>query len=136
MTDHDGTANDEARIRTVLEGWAEATRRDARDEILANHHEDVLIYDVLPPMKYEGAAAYRESWDEWQPETQGDMVFELEDLRVVPGREVAFAHAFLRCGGTTPEGREFRDLVRATFCLRKQDDRWLVVHQHVSAPRT
>jgi ketosteroid isomerase-like protein len=47
--------------------WASATRKGQRDDVLANHLPDVLIYDVLAPMKYEGAPAYRQSWDEWLP---------------------------------------------------------------------
>ena len=41
---------------------------------------------------------------------------------------------FIRCGGTLPDGRTFQDLVRATFCLRKVNDSWVVEHQHVSKP--
>jgi ketosteroid isomerase-like protein len=65
-----------------LQQWAAATRKGQRDEVLANYLPDVLIYDVLTPMKYRGAAAYRQSWDEWQPDTQGEGQFELQDLSV------------------------------------------------------
>jgi ketosteroid isomerase-like protein len=94
----------------------------------------VLIYDVLAPMKYEGAAAYRQSWDEWQPDTQGEGQFDLEDLSVTAGADVAFAHGFIRCGGVLPDGKRFEDLVRATFCLRKASGTWKVAHQHISKP--
>lgn len=130
------TATAEGEIRGVLDQWARATRTGARDRVLSNHEPDVLIYDVLPPMKYEGVDAYRESWDEWQPETEGEVTFDLHDLEISAGQEVAFAHALLHCGGTTVEGREFEDWVRATFCLRKHEGRWLVAHQHISAPRS
>jgi len=53
-------------VREILEQWAKATRTNLRNEILKNHAPDVVIYDVLPPMKYEGADAYRRSWDDWQ----------------------------------------------------------------------
>lgn len=70
---------DESAIRALLESWASATRQGRQDDVLANHAQDVLIYDVLPPMKYESAAAYRKSWEDWQPETQGEIRFDLED---------------------------------------------------------
>jgi ketosteroid isomerase-like protein len=95
---------------------------------------DVLIYDVLAPMKYEGAEAYRRSWDEWQPETQGEGQFGLEDLSITAGSDVAFATAFIRCGGTMPDGRRFEDLVRAPFCLQNISGAWRVAHQHISKP--
>lgn len=121
-------------VREILEQWAKATRINLRDEILKNHAPDVVIYDVLPPMKYEGADAYRSSWDDWQPDTQGEGQFDLQDLTVVAGADVAFAHCFIRCGGALPDGKTYEDLVRATFCLKKTGESWRIVHQHISKP--
>src|SRR6266581_3611240 len=106
------TTTHEAQVRGLLQQWAAATRKGQRDDVLANYLPDVLIYDVLAPMKYQGAAAYRQSWDEGQ--------FELQDLSVTLGGDVAFAHCFIKCGGVLPNGKRFEDLVRATFCLRKE----------------
>jgi ketosteroid isomerase-like protein len=128
------TTTDAAQIRLLLQQWATATRKGHRDDVLANHLPDVLIYDVLAPMKYEGAAAYRRSWDDWQPDTQGEGQFELQDLAVTVGGDVAFAHCFIKCGGVLPNGKTFEDLVRVTFCLRKQSGSWKVAHQHNSKP--
>ena len=126
--------SDEAQIRSVLDDWAKATRENRTNDVLKNHASDLVIFDVLPPMKYESAEAYRRSWGDWQPETQSDGQFDLEDLSVTAGTDVGFAHCFIRCGGTTPDGRTFEDLVRATFCLQKKDGFWKVAHQHVSKP--
>ena len=124
----------ESEVRMVLEAWAEATRQNRTDNILKNHSANLVIYDVLPPMKYESAASYRRSWEEWQPEAKGETIFDLEDLTVIADSEVAFAYCFIRCGGTMPDGRAFEDVVRATFGLRKIDGAWTVLHQHVSKP--
>jgi hypothetical protein len=43
MTDPANTT-DEAQIRSILEGWATATRKGQKDQVLANHLSDVLIY--------------------------------------------------------------------------------------------
>ena len=126
--------SEEAQIRSVLDDWAKATRENRTNDVLKNHASDLVIFDVLPPMKYESAEAYRRSWGDWQPETQSDGQFDLEDLSVTAGTDVGFAHCFIRCGGTTPDGRTFEDLVRATFCLQKRDGFWKVAHQHVSKP--
>ena len=125
---------DERTIRQLLEEWTRATRDDRRDDILRNHTDDVLIFDVLPPLMYDSAAVYRASWDEWHPDAQGAMQFELRDLQVTASTDVAFAYGLLECGGTLPDGRSFRDTVRATFCLRKVGGGWKVSHQHISKP--
>ena len=125
---------DQAAIEVVLEQWAAATRTGQQDKVLANHLDDVLIYDVLAPMKYESAAAYRKSWGDWQSDTQGEGQFGLEDLAITAGPDVAFANGFIRCGGELPDGLTFEDLVRATFCLCKTDGSWKIAHQHISKP--
>jgi len=124
----------ETEIQAILESWAKATRQNKQNDILKNHAKDIVIFDVLPPMKYESAQSYRQSWEEWQPETQGDAIFDLEDLVIQAGKDFAFAYCFIRCGGTMPDGQTFNDLVRATFCLRKIDGKWIIQHQHVSKP--
>ena len=121
-------------VRAVLEDWAAAKRLSRRDDILKHHSPTLVIFDVLPPMMYESAEAYRCSWDAWQPDTQGEAVFHLENLTITAGNDVAFAHSFIRCDGTLPNGKTFEDLVRATFCLNKIDGSWVVQHQHVSKP--
>ena len=124
----------ETAIRQLLGEWARVTLEGPQDYVLKNHSDDALFYDVLPPLKYESAAAYRASWDEWQPDTQGQARFELEDLKVTTSPDVAFAHGLIQCGGTLPDGKAFQDTVRATFCLRKLGGEWKVFHQHISKP--
>jgi len=125
---------DQTAIRKLLGEWTRVTREGPQDDVLKNHSDDAVFYDVLPPLKYESAAAYRASWDEWHPDTQGDVQFELEDLKVTASSEVAFAHGILQCGGTLPDGKTFKDTVRSTFCLRKVSGEWTVFHQHLSKP--
>jgi len=127
--------NDHDEIQVLLAQWARNTKMGEQDRILDNHSESVVIYDVLPPMKYEGAEEYRKSWDEWQPETTGGNVFDLHDVKITAGHDVAFAYGFIHCGGTLPDGKTFEDWVRATFCLEKINGKWLIAHQHISMPR-
>ncbi len=125
---------DEANIRGILEDWAKATSENRKDDILKNHRADLVIFDVPAPMKYDSAEAYCASWGDWQPETEGDGQFELEDLKIAVGSDVSVAHCFIRCGGQTPEGGTYHGLVRATFCLARSQGLWKVFHQHISKP--
>ncbi|MGH8142837.1 MAG: YybH family protein [Steroidobacteraceae bacterium] len=129
------TSETESQVRDVLEGWAAATRQNRKDDILKNLTANLVIFDVLPPMQYESVAAYRAGWGgDWQPDTQREGQFGLENLVIAFGSDLASAHCCIRCGGTLPDGRSFQDVVRATFCLRKDDGHWKVFHQHVSKP--
>jgi ketosteroid isomerase-like protein len=125
---------EELAVREVLQSWAEATRENRMNDVLKNHSPNLVIFDVLPPMKYESAQSYRHSWDDWQPQTEGQAQFDLEHLVVAVGSNVAFAHCFIRCGGVLQNGQRFSDVVRATFGLEKTTEHWMVCHQHVSKP--
>ena len=126
---------DEIAIRELITRWAEAVHSGNLDGVLADHDSDIVMFDVPPP--YEGVRgidAYRESWPpffEWQ--RQG-AVFEIVELAVTAGTDVAFAYALLRCG--KPEELEANpdNRLRMTIGLRKVDGRWTVAHEHHSFP--
>jgi hypothetical protein len=49
------TTETDAEVRTVLNECAEATRQSRRDDMLKRHSANLVIFDVLLPMKYESA---------------------------------------------------------------------------------
>ncbi|GCB43444.1 SgcJ/EcaC family oxidoreductase [Streptomyces sp. NL15-2K] len=127
--------DDAAQVRTLITRWAEAVHRGDLDGVLADHAEDIVMFDVPPPHEgIHGLAAYRASWPpffEWQ--AQGAR-FDIESLDVTAGTDVAYAHALLRCG--TPEELAAQPTLRLrlTLGLRKEGGRWLVAHEHHSFP--
>jgi len=89
----------EQRIRAMLERWAEAVHGGDLETVLADHDEDILVFDVPPPWEgVRGLDAYRETWPpffQWQATGAS---FEVVELNVTAGSDVAFATALLRCG--------------------------------------
>jgi uncharacterized protein (TIGR02246 family) len=122
-------SSDEQLIRTLVERWAAAVHTGDLAVVLADHTDDIVMFDVPPPEDgVRGLDAYRETWPgffEWQ--AQG-AVFEVVSLEVTAGEDVAFAYALLRCG--MPDELDRR--LRLTLGLRKQNGRWLVAHEHHS----
>jgi ketosteroid isomerase-like protein len=121
-------------IRGIIEQWAESTRYDRKDDILANHLPDCVIFDVLEPMQYRGTESYRKSFDAWQPPFRIPSLFELSELTIEAGSDLGFAHCLIHCGGTLPDGKEVRDTVRASFCFSKTGGAWKFRHHHISMP--
>lgn len=125
----------EQQIRTLIEGWAEAVHRGELARVLADHAEDIVMFDVPPP--YEGVRgldAYRQTWPpffQWQ--AQGAS-FEIESMDIAAGEDVAFAYALLRCGTADEFARNPANRLRLTLGLRRQDGRWIVAHEHHSFP--
>jgi ketosteroid isomerase-like protein len=103
------------------------------DTVLADHDQDIVMFDVPPPYDgVRGMAAYRDAWPpffEWQ---RRGASFEIVELDVTAGDDVAFAHALLRCGMPAELEANPENRLRLTLGLRKRDGRWVVTHEHHS----
>lgn len=125
--------DDEQQIETLVQRWALAVHRGEMEGVLADHAEDIVMFDVPPPHDgVRGIEAYRETWPgffEWQAR---GATFEIVSLDVTAGEDVAYAYALLRCD--TPEGllENPEGRLRLTLGLRKQGVRWTVAHEHHS----
>jgi ketosteroid isomerase-like protein len=61
------------------------------------------------------------------------MNVEIQDLRIAAGDNVALSHHLTRCGAIE-SGEEKASWMRVTVRYRKANGKWLVVHEHFSAP--
>ena len=125
--------SDEDAIRELIIRWADAVHVGDLETVLADHDPDIVMFDVPPPHDgVRGIDAYRETWPpffEWQ--RQG-AVFEIVELDVTAGDDVAFAYALVRCGTPEDFGKNPDNRLRMTFGLRTRDGRWIVTHEHHS----
>ena len=125
----------EAEVRTLIERWAEAVHSGDMDGVLADHADDIVMFDVPPPYQgVRGIKAYRETWPpffEWQAKGAS---FEIVSLEITAGEDVAFAYALLRCGTEAELADRPENRLRLTLGLRKERGRWVVAHEHHSFP--
>jgi ketosteroid isomerase-like protein len=94
-----------------------------------------VMFDVPPPHDgVRGIDAYRDMWPpffEWQARGAS---FEIVELDVTAGADVAYAHALLRCGMPDELAANPANRLRLTLGLRKERGRWVVAHEHHSFP--
>ena len=123
----------EQEIRTLIERWADAVHAGDMERVLADHADDIVMFDVPPPHEgVRGIDAYRQVWPpffEWQ--AQGAS-FEIVSLDVTAGEDVAFAHALLRCGTESELAQKPEVRLRLTLGLRREHGAWVVAHEHHS----
>jgi ketosteroid isomerase-like protein len=62
--------------------------------------------------------------------------FEIQEMDVTAGADVAFAFATMRCEGQESDGKPEALDFRLTIALRKIDGRWMIAHEHHSVPAT
>lgn len=134
MTEQGGTA--ESQIKALIEAWADAVRRHDLSGIVAHHERDIVMFDVPPPLQSRGMDAYKKTWDLFFRYHKPSQAFDIEELAVTAGEEVAFALAIMRCGSGTSSGPAEVGgfLFRLTIGLRKIDGDWRITHEHHSVP--
>jgi uncharacterized protein (TIGR02246 family) len=127
------TVDDEPQIRELIERWVHAVQERDLDGVLADHTDDVVMFDVPPPENgARGIDEYRETWPQFFRWLEQGAVFELASLQVAAGADVAFACALLRCGKPSELEKNPDRRLRLTVGLRKEGGRWLIAHEHHS----
>ena len=125
---------DERAIRALIERWATAVRAEDRAAIRADHDPDMLMFDVPPPLQSRGLDEYMATWEMFFDSVEKPVTFDLRDVTVTAGTDVAFATAIGHCVPIDASGgREELDF-RLTMGFRKIDGRWRIMHEHHSLP--
>ena len=124
----------QSEVRALLDSQAEAIRMKDIDRLMSLYSPDITYFDVVPPLRFVGAAALRGRLVEWFDAYDGAIDLEIRDVNVVATADFAVAYMLTRAKGTLKNGRKVGSWVRATTCCRRWNHGWLVAHEHVSLP--
>jgi len=124
-------AVDKAYLQSIWDGWT-AADLDKQGQFYAQGSGH-LFFDVAP-LKYT-------SWDDYKAGVAPSLkdaprvTYTLnDDIQIHPEGKVTWVEGTLEMGGTTPQGQKESIPLRWTAVLKQQDGRWVIVHEHVSAP--
>jgi uncharacterized protein (TIGR02246 family) len=126
-------SRDEAEILALLGALRRAHHDKDAAAIAAAYAPDAVVCDLSPPLSHHGVdVAAKQAWlDTWD----GPIEIEGRDLRLAVSDDLAFAHGYTRMSGhPKAAGRQIEFWLRDTFCLKRQGDRWRIVHMHSSVP--
>jgi ketosteroid isomerase-like protein len=127
--------NDEADIRQRIDQLAGAIHAADIEAVMSIYTQDVVSFDIEPPLQHVGAQAKRRNWERVFAAYEQPLGYEIRDLTITVGDDVAFAHSLNRLSGTLKSGTTTAGFwVRATTCFRKVGGNWVITHDHVSAP--
>lgn len=124
----------EQELRDLVEDRVRAVRAKDRDALAAHPAEDVVTFDVLPPLNSRGNGAVLEHLDQWLDSYAGPIDYAVRDLQVTATGDLGFCSFLYHVGGTLKAGGQVDMWVRATLCFRRLDGRWRIVHDHESVP--
>jgi ketosteroid isomerase-like protein len=125
---------DEADIRHRIDKLAEAIRGEDLETAMSLYTPDVVSFDFEPPLQHVGAEAKRRNWVAVFEAYRHPLGYEIHDLTIAVGDEVAFTHSLNRISGTLKSGGTTDMWVRATTGFRKIAGDWLITHDQVSVP--
>ncbi|OXM74782.1 MULTISPECIES: YybH family protein [Amycolatopsis] len=130
------TIDQQNEIRALIADQAAAIRAGDAEAVVARYAPDIVAFTLAPPLLH-GPAETRdpETLRGWFAGFSGPVDYEVRDLHVTVGGDVAYAHSLNRLTAV-PAGQPepFTLWFRSTVCLRREGDRWLITHQHQSTP--
>lgn len=136
MTASSVTGQDETSIRELLAGQVAAMRARDAERLVARYAPGAVTFSLAPPLwnvpevvlDVAGLRAWLDTFD-------GPIDYEIRDLVVEAGADVAFCYSLNRLSAVPKGMAEGFDLwFRSTVCLRKVAGEWLVSHEHTSTP--
>jgi PhnB protein len=124
--------NDVKTIRNVIEDWAAGLRAKDAARVKRNGIEKVMHFSLAPPLVADESGPY--GLENWFETWKGGIGYEIRDLEIVAGDEVAFSHSLNRLSGTKVDGERPDIWFRHTVGFRKIGGEWKIVHSHESVP--
>ena len=125
---------DEVAIRELVGRQVAAMESGDAEALVGLRTADAVGFTLAPPLvqpdmkDVPGTQAWFATFD-------GPVYYEVRDLKVTVGGDVAFCHSLNRMSAT-PAGTpgSFELWFRATLGLRKVDGEWRITHEHQSTP--
>jgi uncharacterized protein (TIGR02246 family) len=121
-------------IRGWLDHWRKAVSAKDVDRVMELYTDDVVAYDVVPPLQYVGKAAYRGDYQQFFSQYDSDLHVETRDLQIGATGELGYATGLQMISGALKHGQRSGMWVRFTSLYRKINGKWLDFHDHVSVP--
>jgi uncharacterized protein (TIGR02246 family) len=128
------TTTDDAQVRAIIEDYAEGLRNKDADRCVSHYADNVVQFDLAPPLENRGKETARKNLAEWFKTFAGPIGVETTGLTIAAGTEAAFAFCLNHISGTNTKGEKNDHWVRISIGFQKTDGKWLVTHEHVSVP--
>lgn len=125
---------EESEIQQTVERFNKAFDARNLEEIMSFYAPDVVAFDMMPPLQIVGRDAYRENWKKYVTGMKGQTSCKIRDLQIGASGDTAFCHFLAHMTGTTTKDEKMDIWMRQTVCFRKENGKWLIVHENYSVP--
>lgn len=123
--------NDEGKIRATIDARANVIRGKKVEGVQACFTEDSVGFYLAPPLRQ---SSLKEDLAGWFSTWHGSIGYEMRDLAITSGGDIAYCHSLSHLTGTRTDGERTDVWYRETLCFRKIGGQYLIAHVHESVP--
>jgi ketosteroid isomerase-like protein len=123
-------------IQQVMATWQKAFEAKDLNGVMATYAtgDAVTAFDVVPPLQYKGADAYRKDYADVFSQVDGPLHVEFRDNHIEAAGDLGLAYGLEHITGRMKSGAPLDLWVRYTSGFKKIDGQWRDIHDHVSVP--
>src|SRR3954454_9108175 len=102
----DSAPQSTAEIKSLFDHWKAAFQAKDVDGVMQTYAPgaQLVSYDIVPPLQFKGADAYRKDYSEFFAQFAGRLHIDLPDMQIEAGRDVGFAFSLERLSGKLANG--------------------------------
>jgi ketosteroid isomerase-like protein len=106
---------------------------NAEQAMACDDPNDIVVYDIGPPLEFSGAKAVRGDLDNAFAnfiDAKGEFI----ELNVITDGKLGIARSIQHFTWKTKDGKPMEGTFRVTDVLHKVGGQWKIIHTHVSVP--
>ncbi len=124
----------EKEIQQLIHKRVTAVKNRDMEKAVNCYSPDVISYDVVGKLKYIGVDAIKNRLKEWLSTLSEIVDFEIVDVKINSGSDVAFCSSLNHINATNSNGSKLDMFWRETTCYAKINGIWKITHAHSSVP--
>ena len=128
-------SSDATEIQKLLDSRAQCIRDKDAEGAVRFYDEDIVNFDLAPPLAYRGAEArnpaeLRAWFDTWI----GPIGLTTDKLEIRACGDLGLAFGLMHLTGRRTDGSETNAWARMTVGLERRAGSWTIIHEHQSFP--
>lgn len=112
--------------------WDQALMGTNIEDLLQQCAPNISMFDVS--MQMNGIKEYKTEWEKFSPYFMDGMQISRRDMKLYASDTLAVLHCHSKVEHRALKGQLQMPWCRTTLCLKKVQDHWQVIHQHISMP--
>jgi len=125
----------EAQLIEIVEGINAAFREKDIEKIMSYYAKDVVAFDMMPPLEFNGVDSYRKAWQIGMDGMSETGPFEDAHRHFHISGDLAVMHSLCHMTGTLKKNNQKIDSwARYTGVFENRGGKWLITHEQFSVP--